>query len=114
MSGQEVCAGERCDESVGGVREKLIWRAELAELSVDDDAHVVGDRHRVLVVVGDDQRWQVELAQQLRELAAHRCLGVGVERGERLVQQQHSRVAGERAGERDALAFPAGELVWTR
>ena len=33
-----------------------------------------------------------------------------VERAERLVHQQHGRVGGERAGEADALALPAGEL----
>jgi hypothetical protein len=35
---------------------------------------------------------------------------VRVERGQRLVQQQHAGVAGERACERDALALAAGDV----
>ena len=35
----------------------------------------------------------------------------GVERAERLVEQQHARLDRKRAGERDALALPAGKLV---
>jgi hypothetical protein len=34
---------------------------------------------------------------------------VGVERRERLVEQQHARAAGQGAGERDALALAAAE-----
>ena len=35
---------------------------------------------------------------------------LGVERAERLVEQQHLRVDGERAGQRHPLALAAGEL----
>src|SRR5581483_6184164 len=35
---------------------------------------------------------------------------VRVERGQRLVEEEHSRVSGERTREGDALPFPAGEL----
>ena len=47
------------------------------------------------------------LDEQVRELRLRR----GVERGERLVEHDHRRVGGERAGDRDALPLPAGELV---
>src|SRR5215210_3845085 len=36
---------------------------------------------------------------------------LGVERAERLVEQQHTRLDGERAGQRHALALTAGELA---
>ena len=36
---------------------------------------------------------------------------LGVQRGERLVEQQHARLDGERAGQRDPLLLAAGELV---
>ena len=42
-----------------------------------------------------------------RELLAQ----AGVERGERLVEQHETRLAGEGAGERDALLLAARELV---
>ena len=41
------------------------------------------------------------------QLGADARLRVRVERGERLVQEQHLRVARERAGERDALPLAA-------
>ena len=48
-----------------------------------------------------------ELDEQVRELRLRR----GVERGERLVEHDHRRLGGERAGDRDPLALPARELV---
>ena len=45
------------------------------------------------------------------ELDAHLHAQLGVEVGERLVEQEHPRVAHDRAAERDALALPAGELA---
>ena len=45
--------------------------------------------------------------EQVRDLRLRR----GVERRERLVEHDHRRVGGERAGDRDALALPAAELV---
>ena len=48
----------------------------------------------------------VEAPQPRAELLAHR----GVERAERLVEQQHARLDRERAGQGHALALAAGEL----
>ena len=47
------------------------------------------------------------LHEQVRELRLRRR----VERRERLVEHDHRRVGGERAGDRDPLALPARELV---
>ena len=81
------------------------WRS----LSVDDHADLVGERGGVLEVVRDEDGRQRELAQELLELGAHGSLRVRVERGERLVEQDHARAARERARERDALALAARE-----
>ena len=48
----------------------------------------------------------VQAAQPAAKLLAH----FGVERAERLVQQQHPRLDGQRAGEGDALPLSTGEL----
>ena len=48
----------------------------------------------------------VQAAQPVPQVGAH----LGVERTERLVEQQHLRVDGERAGERHPLALAAGQL----
>ena len=52
-----------------------------------------------------------ELAEQLLELGPDACARVCVERGHRLVEEQHRRVARERSRERDSLALSAGELA---
>jgi hypothetical protein len=49
----------------------------------------------------------VQLAQPLAQFLAH----LGVERAERLVEQQHARLDRQRAGQRDALALAAGQLA---
>ena len=108
---QQVRAGERRDEPVGRAarRAPAARRAGAARPSTITPTLSASDGG-VLVVVRDEQRRQPELAQELLQLAAHRDLRVRVERRERLVEQQHARVARERAGERDALPLAAREL----
>ncbi len=83
------------------------WRSS----PVDDHADPLGERGRVLEVVRDEQHRDAELVQQLVQLGADAGLRVRVERGERLVEEQHGRVARERARERDALALAAGQAA---
>ena len=71
---------------------------------------LIGQRGRVLVVVRDEQGGQAELVQELLQLAAHGHLRMGIERRERLVEEEDARVAGERPREGDALALAAREL----
>src|SRR4051794_41715953 len=52
--------------------------------------------------------------QQLVELRAHGGFRVRIERGERLVEEQHARVARERACERDPLPLSARERFGPR
>src|SRR3954453_6324537 len=49
----------------------------------------------------------MQAAQPLPQLLAH----LGVERAERLVEQQDARLDGERARQRDTLALATGELA---
>ena len=49
------------------------------------------------------------LAHDARELLGEPALEQRVERGERLVEQQHARLEHERARERDPLRLAAGE-----
>ncbi len=101
------------NEATNAVRragDQLLRRTRTAAACRRRARRPVRQRRGVLVVVRDEQRRQAELAQQLLQLAANRDLRVRVERGERLVEQQHARVARERAGERDPLALAAGEL----
>ena len=87
---------------------------DLTKLAVDDHADAAGERRGVLEIVGDEQDGDVEAGEQLLQLRADVGFRVGIERRERLVEQQHLRVTGERARERDALALPAGEVARAR
>ena len=62
-------------------------------------------------VVRDEEHGEVELAAQAQEQVDDLRLDRNVERGDRLVADEEVRLHGERAGDGDALALPAGELV---
>ena len=62
-------------------------------------------------VVGDEDHRLADLVVQPDDLVLHVAADQRVERGERLVEQQHVGVAGERPGQADALLHAAGELV---
>ena len=60
-------------------------------------ANPVGHRHRLFLVVGDDDEGHAEPALQLHQFGLRAFAQLLVERGERLVEQQH---LGRRASER--------------
>ncbi len=78
--------------------------------SVAKDRDAVGDFQRLFLVVRDEQRGDVDFFVQMAQPAAQFLAHLGVQRAERLVEEQHFRLGGERAGERDALALAAGKL----
>ena len=71
----------------------------------------VRHRHRLALVVRDDDRRDPELLLEEPELHLQLLAQVRIERGQRLVQQEEPRLQRERAGGRDALALPPGELL---
>jgi len=62
-------------------------------------------------IVRDEQHRQIELAAQAQEQVDDLRLDRNVERGDRLVADEEVGLHGERAGDGDPLALPAGELV---
>ena len=78
------------------------------------DADPVGQRGRVLEVVGDEQRGERNLGEELAQLRAHARARVSVERSEGLVEEEHRRDAGESPCQGDALALAARELARPR
>ena len=71
----------------------------------------VGQRHRLDLVVGDVDHRRAEPAVQLVDLDPHLHAQLGVEVGERLVEEEDPRLAHDGAADRDALALAAGELA---
>jgi hypothetical protein len=104
-------AEELHDEAVRRSVVELARRPDLLDPPAVEHRDPVRDRHRLLLVVRDQHGRDVDLvvqaAQPLAQLGAH----LGVERAERLVEQQHARLDGERARQRHPLALAARELI---
>ena len=102
---------EVLDVVVGGLGHDLVGRADLHDRAVAHDQDPVAELERLGEVVGDEDHRLAELAVQPDDLVLHVAPDQRVERGERLVEEQHLRVAGQRSGQADALLHAAGELV---
>ena len=85
--------------------------AELDELAVAHDRDQVGQRHRLLLVVGDEDARRAQAQVEMLDLGAHPAAERGVEVAERLVEEEDERLLDERPAERDALLLAARELA---
>ena len=70
----------------------------------------IGQRHRLVLAVGDVDEGDAELLLQPLQLGAHLDAQERVERRQRLVEQQDLRLGDQRARERDALLLAARQL----
>ena len=70
----------------------------------------IGDHHRLRLVVRDVERRDAERLVQAPDLEAHLLAQVGVEIGQRLVQQQDLGLDDQRARHRDALLLATRQL----
>ena len=70
-----------------------------------------GNRQRLVLVMGHHDEGDADLALELRQLKAHGLAQFGIERRQRLVEQEHLRLLHQRARERNALALAARQLV---
>src|SRR6202040_4084344 len=77
-----------------------------------DDGDTVGHREGFLLVVGDEDEGDAELFLQPLEFGLHGVAQLGVEGGERFVEEEDFGLAGDGAPEGAALALAAGELRW--
>jgi hypothetical protein len=78
-----------------------------------EDHHLVGERHRLVDMVGDEHDRGRGLAPDLDEEALHLCPRLDVEGGEGLVHQEHLPPHGKCPRHRNPLAHAARELVRT-
>ena len=72
------------------------------------------EEHRLVEVVRDEHHGLARALPELEHRFLHRRLGLHVERGERLVHQQHVGRVGVGAREVDALAHAARQLLGIR
>ena len=102
-------ADEAGDEGIGRAEIDVLRRADLPDAALVDDRDPVGQRERLRLVVGHVDGRDADLALQALELAAHLLAQLGVEVGQRLVEQQEPRLVHDGAGERHALLLAAGQ-----
>jgi hypothetical protein len=105
-------ADEAGDELGVRVFVDLGRRSDLLDLTVIEDRDPVAHRERLFLVVSDVDERDADFLLDALQLRLHVLSELQVERAERLVQQEHLRAVHDRAGERDPLALPAGELGW--
>ena len=104
-------ADEARDEEVRGTIVEIERRAHLLDDAVMHDDDLVGHGHGLDLVVGDVDRGGLQALVQLLDLGAHLHAQLGVEVGERLVEEEDLRIAHDGAAHGDALALAAGELA---
>ena len=103
-------ADEVGDEPVDRVLVDVARLADLLDAAVVEDREPVAQRQGLVLVVGDDDEGDADLALNRLELHLHLLAQLEVERAERLVEQQDLRAADQGAGQGDALALAAREL----
>ena len=104
-------ADEAGDEQVVRTVVQIERRADLLDDAVVHDDDLVGHGHRLDLVVGDIDGRGLQALVQFLDLGAHGHAQLGVEVGQRLVEQEDLRVAHDGAAHGDALALAARELA---
>ncbi len=104
-------ADEAGDEDVGRVVVHVPRGVDLLEDAVLEHRDPVAHRHGLDLVVGDVDRRDAEPALQRGDLGAGLHAQLRVEVRQRLVHEEHLRLAHDRPAHRDALALAAGERL---
>ena len=97
------------DRGVARTHHHVVRRSRLQRAAAVQDRDAVGQRRRLVEIVRDQHDRHRERAAQRGQLAIELVPRHAVDGGERFVEQQHLRVARERAGDRDALLLAAGQ-----
>ncbi len=99
------------NKGVGRVAVDLEGRAHLVHLVVGPHDHdQVGHGHGLALVVGDQDGRDPQPLLEQAHLELHVLPQLGVQGGQRFIQQKEPRLDRERAGDGHALALAAGEL----
>src|SRR6266404_3343476 len=88
----------------------VFGRADLLDVSIVHHDDSVGELERLFLIVGDEDAGDFDLVVEAAEPAAKFLADLGVERAERLVEQQYFGFDRECASECDSLTLAAGKL----
>ena len=105
-----VIAEEAENERIGRVLIDLLRRVILLDIAGIDHRHTVGDFECLFLIVRHEDCRDLDRIVQFAQPTAQFTPDSGIERTERLIEQQHLRLDRQGAGERDALALAAREL----
>ena len=103
-------ADEIGDEGAGGALVDVGGRPFLRDRAVLHHADHVRHRQRLDLFVSDKQSRHPEPLDDVAQFLPHFLAQFGVEIGERLVEQQHTRLGNQCTGERQPLLLAAGEI----
>ena len=88
----------------------LSRRSDLLDPSVVHDGDAVSNRHRLFLIVRDEQRCDADLFLQLPDLVTHLHAQLRVEIGQWLIEQQKFGLERQNTSERDALLLATRKL----
>ena len=112
MAEQQVGRSQETgDELSARVMVELLRPIDLQQAAEAHHADVVGNLEGFLLVVGNEDGGHVQLALDLAQRAAQLDADLGIQRAQRLVQQQNVRLDGQGARQGDALLLAAGKLA---
>ena len=112
--GQEVHrrgADEAGHEQVDRLLVELARGGHLLQHALLEDGHAVAEGHRLGLVVGHVDRGDAQAALHLGDLGAHLTAELGVQVGQRLVEQERVGLADQRTAHGHTLALTAGEVA---
>ena len=104
-------ADEAGDEARLRMMIEVLRRGDLLDHAAVHDHDAVGQRHRLDLIVGDIDRGGLDHLMHALDLGAHLHAQLGVEVRQRLVEQEHLRIAHDGAAHRHALALAAGQRL---
>ena len=93
------------------MRVQVFRGTTLEQTPAPQQRDAIAHADRFVRIVGDDDRGRARVAKEADCVLPHSIAKPVVQARERLVHQQHLRIRGERARERDALAFAARQHV---
>jgi hypothetical protein len=87
---------------------------DLQRLAAEHHGNAIGQRQRLLLIVGDEDEGDADGPLQGAQLNLHLLAQLLVQGAERFVQQQHLRPFDQRPGQGDTLALAAGKRCGMR
>src|SRR5579872_847731 len=107
----DVAADEACDERRSRPAIELVRRRNLLDPAAIHHDDPIGESQRLRLGMRDEDEGDAEIALQQAQFALDRFAQIGVERAERLVEQEDVGLDDEAPRQRDALPLAAGKTV---